>query len=105
MSLDRRPYNVFCFLFQFQSFSLEPAYEGECYDYVTIETDNYQSPKSCGQREELENLYFTSNSGPIVVSIITDSKIVHRGFQAIAYTLDEAGNIRCNVFTNKRKYI
>jgi len=47
----------------------------------------------CGdiQEEDLENLYFHSHSGKLMVIFATDNKIGDRGFLALCYTMDANG--------------
>ncbi|KAK3086006.1 hypothetical protein FSP39_012057, partial [Pinctada imbricata] len=72
-----------------QHFSLENAYDEICYDSITITTDNSDSLRLCGHKNELElkTLNFISKSGVIMVEFNTDSKIVHSGFEAIVYII------------------
>lgn len=79
------------FYFQFQSFTLEPSYRGACFDSVTVISD--KTDILCGDKQEgdLENLYFHSHSGKLMVVFATDNKIGDRGFQTLYYTMDVNG--------------
>lgn len=78
---------------QFQLLDLEPPYDRQCFDHVTVEGGDTPSARYCGTFSNFaaEKLFFSSVNGYLEVRFLSDMKISGKGFSALFYTLDPSG--------------